>query len=333
MADVSPLIIFMNDPIGQMGIGLLVMYYAFFPDGLKIALAKKKKRSFVLKQSKDGVFEVMPAVYSNNLWKVFMGKDHIETFESEPEYKGYLFGQPAIAVYSNTSTAVPFKELTILKHIQSRFGIYTMADLEQKFSSYEDIKIAIEEHIEYTLINEDAIARMQNEIRIHNEKPDTDEKTRWKRVEDTNLYKFIIDYRNTSPYEEMMAKDRKTYDEWLKIKNKGVFLRSIETVNFSDLEKFYEIHTNPVTIRLNELNQIALERAKGIANAGSGASGGLKGGLDSNKIKMIAIGLAIVIIAAIMLPKLMASGSTVASGVQAAQTGMQGVSGAYTVNR
>lgn len=145
-----------------------------------------------------------------------------------------------------------------------------------------------------------------------------------KDIKETVTYKELTDYHNTAIYNSMTPKARKIYDDFTAIQDTGLFLKHVEVVRFSDIEKFLKKHHDPRTIRINEMNEVALERAK---HADGGGLGGLGGKLD---IKTIAIVIAFIIIAYTILPSMMGSTSSMASGAAAVSSGMSGATTQFT---
>jgi hypothetical protein len=338
----DPLTIFMNDPIGIIAVFAVLYIKSQVPEVFEIMSAKRKKQALIIEYSKDKVFRIRRAIYKNNLWKAQSGKEHTETFQSRPEDTGWLFGLPAIAVFSTETAAVPIKEMILLRHLQNEFKVYSVGELKELFITFEKIKVKIKndlkasseslinhpdviEEVEAKLSDPKNVKAMRKEMESKNlsDYSQTDLYKQLADVKKTKKYAEIQDFTLTETYRDMSSSFQKLYRDYTNIKDTGLFMKAVEVVNYSDVVRYLNKHIDPRTTRTNELNEVSLERAKHVDSLAGKSGGLLGGGLD---IKKIAIILAVVIIGYSVLPSFLASMGGMGTAAHAAQTGLQATS-------
>ena len=336
---VSPLVIFLNDPIGIVAVFALIFIKMQFPQVVDLINAKRKKRALVIEFTNERIFHIRQAIYKNNLWKVLSGKNEFtETFQAKEEYAGSLFGCPAIATYVSESAAIPPKEMVLLKHLQDRFGIYSKGELDTFIENFEDRKAEMQSEIDGRLgqfqykeaIEVEIDKKLEdhskeiNQEMIKKKLKSPEETDLYKQLHNpvkTNAYKEITDYKTTQAYLALSENQMNTFDEFYAIRDTGLFLKHVEVIRFSDLDRFLLVHHDPRATRISELIETSMERAKHIDR--SAGIGGMFGGFDIKKIAIIA---AIIIIAYAVLPSLMSSADTAQNSAQAFQSAANTIS-------
>lgn len=211
--------------IALVGCLLFAMLVALFPQSIKIALAMKNKKAFIIMAKNNGEIELVEAEHKNNLWEAGSDKkgESLGVFESKPEDVRRFFNRPAMIAFETVTPASNMKACVLIRHLKLNFGITT-------WNEYESLR--------------DGVLVLRAAI-----KKEADEKE-------------IEDYRTTEIYTKLSELDKETFEKFNALYDNGYFPDVVEPVRLQDMERFLKYYHDPKSYVVRERNAVSIARAQ-----------------------------------------------------------------------
>jgi hypothetical protein len=136
--------------IAMVGCLLFVMLVALFPQSIKIALAMKNKKAFIILSKNNGEIELVEADHKNNLWEAAGDKkgQSLGIFESKPEDVRRFFNRPTMIAYETITPASNMKACVLIRHLKTQYKITTWGEYDHLRNECLAIRMALKKEVE-----------------------------------------------------------------------------------------------------------------------------------------------------------------------------------------
>lgn len=211
--------------VAMIGSLLFFMLVALFPQSIKIALAMKNKKAFIIMAKNNGEIELVEADHKNNLWEAASDKkgESLGVFESKPEDVRRFFNRPTMLAYEAITPAANMKACVLIRHLKTQYKITTWNEYENLRDGVLAIRAALKQEVEE---------------------------------------KQLEDYRTADVYAKLSEVDKVTFEHFNSLYDNGYIPDVVEPIRLQDMEKFLKYYHDPKSYVVRERNAVSVARAQ-----------------------------------------------------------------------